>query len=198
MDDGSRIRKQIRLAHYNYARAGFYYISICIHNRKEVLGKIVNGEFQPLPAGVEARASWEDLPAHHALIHLDEYIIMPNHLHAIVVLEWIPEGDAGVATTALRNDENHPDRSKPGPDKDSLGAIIGSYKAAVSRKLGWKKKHGYPLWQRSFFDHVIRTDEELHTIREYIANNPLSWQLDEFNASRTGRNSFYEWLAQKQ
>lgn len=190
MRDDPPKRKQTRLTHYNYAQAGCFFVTVCIHRRRDILGKIFNGKFLPSAAGKLAEASWHDLPAHHELLHLDAFVVMPNHVHGIVVLEWAPAGDAGVAPTKLRNAEDHPDRSRPGPDRDSLGAVIGSYKAAVSRRLRWRATHRSPLWQRSFFDRVIRTERELGVIREYIANNPLSWHLDELNSQRTGENSF--------
>lgn len=192
-------RKQTRLTHFNYAQAGYYFVTICISRRREILGSISDGAFWPSPADRQAEASWEELPAHHPLIHLDSYVIMPNHVHGIVVLEWTPAPASPpqlAPASALRSSEQHPDRAGPGPDRDSLGAIIGSYKSAVSRKLHWKKKYGYLLWQRSFFDRVIRTDEELHRVREYIESNPLSWHLDELNNKRQGCNSFYDWLQQ--
>ena len=194
MDQGLPKRKHSRLKHFNYARAGYYFTTICIHNRRELLGSITEGKFIESPNGLVVRKCWESIPEHNPLTHLDEFVIMPNHLHGIVVLDWKPAGDACVAPTALRNAEVHIDHAKPGPDQNSLAAIIGSFKAAASKHLRWKQRHRYPLWQRSFFDRVISTDEELHAVREYIVNNPLSWHLDELNAKRTGRNVFYDWL----
>jgi len=141
-----------------------------------------------------ARTCWEAIPAHNPLVQLDEFVIMPNHIHGIVVLEWKPAGDACVAPTALRGVEVHPDHHRSGPNRNSLAAIIGAFKSAVSKQLRWKQRHDHPLWQRGFYDHVIRDDEEMHVIREYIVSNPLSWHLDELNAKRTDRSSFYEWL----
>lgn len=187
-------RKHTRLKHFNYAQAGYCFVTICTHNRRRVLGSISGSTFCESPAGEIVRTCWENIPGHNPLTHLDEFVIMPNHLHGIVVLEWNPTGDACVAPTNLRSVDVHPGCESPGPDRRSLSAIIGSYKAAVSKRLRWRQRHTAPLWQRGFYDRVIRTDEELHIIREYIANNPLSWHLDELNAERTGQHGFYQWL----
>jgi REP element-mobilizing transposase RayT len=159
-----------------------------------VLGRIVGGEFKPTKAGEAVRSCWEGIPDHHALVRLDEYVIMPNHVHGVIVLEWYAAGDAGVAPTTARGAEVHPSTSLAGPKADSVSAIVGSFKASVSRRLSWKKMHSHPIWQRGFYDHVIRTDEALHAIREYIRGNVLSWELDELNSQRIGKSSFYNWL----
>lgn len=194
MDNKLPIRKHTRLRNFNYARAGYYFVTICVHRRRTTFGAIADGQFIESENGATARTCWKSIPLHNPLTHLDEFVIMPNHVHGIIVLEWTPAGDACVAPTVLRNAEIHPDHDQSGPDRNSLAAAIGSYKSAVSKQLRWKSRHKLPLWQRSFFDRVIRTDEELHAIREYIVNNPLSWHLDELNAKRTGRNTFYDWL----
>jgi len=188
------VRKHVRMGSFNYAQAGYYFVTICTHNRREILGDIAKGKFSPTAAGKEARVSWLDLPAHHPAMHLDEFVIMPNHVHGIIVLEWDLTADTGSIPTNPRKAEVHPDQGKPGPKRGSLGAIIGSYKAAVSRKLNWNSQHNTPLWQRKFFDHVIRTDKALLAIREYIVNNPLSWHYDELNARRMKTASFYKYL----
>ncbi|MBN2080725.1 transposase [bacterium] len=181
---------------FNYAQAGYYFVTICTHNRREILGNVVEGRFNPTAIGEEAKSTWLDLPLHHPAMHLDELVIMPNHVHGIIVLEWDLTADTGSIPTNPRKAEVHPDWAKPGPKRGSLGAIIGSYKAAVSRKLNWKSRHNTPLWQRKFFDHVIQTEKALQAIREYIVNNPLSWHFDELNARHTKTASFYKHLSE--
>ena len=191
-------RKNTRLEHYSYTLAGYYFTTICTHNRRPLLGSFTDGVFVPNSTGLMAQECLEEIPLHHPLTRIDEYIIMPNHLHAIIVLEWEAAGDAGVAPTRARAKGNPAITDSPGASKHSLGAIIGSFKAAVSRKLAWKKRNSHPLWQRGFYDHIIRTEEGLQTVREYIVNNPLSWHLDDLNARRSGTHQFYDWLSSQQ
>ncbi len=189
-------RKHVRLPGYNYAAAGYYFVTVCSHNRRHVFGEITEKGMCSTPTAVQAEQCWNDIPVHHAQTALDAFVVMPNHVHGIVVLAWQAAGDAGVAPTTecsvakLRSQEIHPAVAVPGSNAHSLSTVIGSFKSAVSRKLGWKARHSLPLWQRGFYEHVIRSEDELAAVREYIKTNPLNWQLDELNAHRTGLSAF--------
>jgi REP element-mobilizing transposase RayT len=129
---------------------------------------------------------WLDIPSHHPYEALDEYIVMPNHFHGIV---WI----SVLALRAAVSEANVTPAA--GFLKDSLSSVVASFKSAVTRtsnrRLG---RPGKSLWQRSFYDHVIRDDAELQVIRQYIRDNPRKWQIDRENPRHTGVNPFYAWL----
>jgi putative transposase len=162
-------RKPKRLETYNYSRQGYYYITICTYNRVETFGKIEDNKMVLNEYGDIAKKSWLDLPNHHKNMKLDEFIIMPNHVHGIISLT-VGSGPARTFTK-YKNTNN-------------LSIIIGSYKSSVSRQIN-KLDHNKFRWQRSFHENIIRTsDLSLYNIRKYIMNNPLNWDTDENNINR--------------
>lgn len=118
---------------------------------------------------------WDELPRHYGNVELDEFVVMPNHVHGIV---WIVASKvrAQHAAPLPKPKQNHP-HVKPG----SLGAIVRSFKSAATRKINQHHKTpGTPFWQRGYYEHVIRNDEDLFEHRKSIQENPLKWTLDEY------------------
>ena len=152
-----------RLKGYDYSSPGGYFITICTKNHIEWFGVLEIGDI--------ARAMWSEIPHHHLHIQLDEYVIMPNHIHGIII---ICENDRGrdVACNVSTGD-----MARISPKHKSLGVVIRSYKSAVSN---WCHTHGHPdfMWQPRFYDHIIRDEKGLNDVREYIYNNPMQWDND--------------------
>jgi len=146
-----KTRQSPRLKHYNYAQAGAYFITLVAHQRKPLLGEILAGELIPAPLAELAFQHWHQLPRRHSTLSLDEMVMMPNHLHGIL---W------------LSGDNSH-----------QLMKIINNYKAGVTREF----RPPATIWQRGFYDRVIRDETELNTIRHYIKDNPLRWHGDRLN-----------------
>ncbi len=147
-------RKIIRLQKYDYSQPGYYFVTICVHDRVCCFGNIVGGEMVLNDYGKIVKESWLDLPKHYSNCRLDEFIVMPNHVHGIVVVEPVGNG------------------LKPFPTKThGLFEIIRGFKTFSSRNINNLKQIIFS-WQKSFYDHVIRKDESLDKIREYIQNNP--------------------------
>jgi len=171
-----RERKQIRLRDYDYSKVGGYFVTICTQDREEWFGKIENGAMILNQYGVIVNQCWDDLPKHYLNCLLDTFVIMPNHVHGIIVIN---------SNYAVGNG------LKPFPTH-GLSEMIRGFKTFSSRKIneGIKNNHNFQ-WQKSFYDHVIRSENELSRIREYIQNNPLKWELDIENmeTSRCGKNS---------
>jgi putative transposase len=173
-----------RLKNWDYASAGYYFVTICTHKQESFFGEIVGGEMQLSVVGEQARQFWSDIPAHFKNVQLDDYVIMPNHLHGIIVI--IETGQINVETR--RGIVETRDRASLRPNKfgplkpGSLPAIINAYKAALTR---WCRKNGQSgfAWQARYYDHVIRNEESLHRIRQYIGNNPTRWEMDRNHAS---------------
>lgn len=157
-------RKRTRLKNYDYSRSGYYFVTICTHNRINRFGEIVDSEMILNEQGNIVNDTWIDLSCHHQGIYLDEYIIMPNHVHGIVIIERDIVG-AGPARPAKSS---------------NLSTIIGSFKSSATRQIN-AKDNGNFRWQRSFYDHVIRNEKSLNQIREYIIDNPANWDHDEDN-----------------
>jgi len=179
-------RQSKRLKNYDYRSYGAYFITTCVSDRRCLFGAIENGSIQLSTIGPLVQQCWLDIPGHHPFAALDEYIVMPNHFHGIA---WL--SIQALQTAAIKANTT----PAAGFLKDSLSAVVASFKSAVTRTCNrLRDKPGRSFWQRSFYDHVIRDDAELRVIRQYIIDNPTKWQLDKENPSRTGVNPFYAWL----
>ena len=198
-DKNKQHRRSIRLREYDYTSPGWYYITICTHQQAVLFGDIKNGRIVLSPIGKIARGYWFQIPNHFKFVELDEFVIMPNHLHGIVIINNHPgNGDPGVSENLADHDIRIGNNNRRGvrsnaptnaninpqnyfsfisPKSGTLGVIIRSYKSSVTR---WcrKNKFEYFQWQRNYYEHTIRNEQELYQIRKYIRNNPLKWQLD--------------------
>jgi len=160
-----------------------------------LFGRIVGEEMRLNECGRIARTCWLEIPVHFPHVRLDSYVIMPNHAHGVL---WIMETPAGVeASVEVPVGAQHaaPLRRARAPAPGSLGTIVRSFKSAVSK--GIRESGGaarVAIWQRNYFEHIIRNDDALHRIREYITNNPARWSLDRENPDRTGPDDFDQWL----
>jgi putative transposase len=146
-------KNSLRLKHYDYAEAGAYFVTILAFRRLELFGKIQQGEVNLTPLGKLASSSWEQIPEHFLSIELDLFVIMPNHLHGILLLR--------------DNTETRP----------NLSHVINTYKGAVTRNSK-NLALDTPIWHRSFHDHIIRNQREYDYIARYIHTNPLRWEED--------------------
>ncbi len=151
------MRKVNRLQKYNYSTPGYYFITACTDQRQEYFGKIKEGGIILNECGKIAEAIWQRTPKIYKDIELDGYIIMPNHIHAIVIINK--------QATGLHY---------------NLSKIVGTYKNVVTKNIRQRLNPEF-AWQPSFYDHVIRKEEDLEKIREYIRNNPLNWELEKNN-----------------
>jgi putative transposase len=193
-----------RLQGWDYASAAWYYVTTCTKERASWFGVVVDGEVCLSKVGEVARQYWEEIPIHFANVSLDVFVIMPNHVHGIVIVEGqdasLNHGDdrRDVAVQRLyqvtdtdRDQTLHPTAdgadaginsmmSKISPKAGSLSVIIRSYKATVTK---WCRVNGYEsfAWQAGMFEHIVRNDTDLRRIREYIDLNSAKWDLDEYN-----------------
>jgi len=171
-----------RLPNYDYSQSGCYFITICTKNRECFFGGIVDANMQLSKIGQIAQKYWLEIPNHFPFAVLDEFIIMPNHLHAIIGLDneegKIPAGTvAGVETPKLGVSTGGNKITNWG--KGYLGLIINQYKRICTLRI--RKNYDFFAWQSRFHDHIIRSDRSLNFIREYIQKNPLNWENDRNN-----------------
>ena len=142
------------MEHFDYAANGYYFITICTKDKRNVFSNAVGNGFIRSAAGSLVEEHLLNIPNHHPMVRIDKYVIMPNHIHVIIVIE-----------NAIT------DRMNPVP---TISTVVGQFKAGVSRALG------FPVWQKSFYDHIIRNETDYQMIWQYIENNPTKWHLDRF------------------
>ena len=165
-----RRRRSIRLKGYDYSQAGAHFVTICAHDKKCLFGDVVNGEMKLAGIGMIADECWRGIPDHFSDTTLDSFTVMPNHVHGILIIR---RGTACRAPTMEQFGR---------PVANSLPTIIRSYKSAVTKQTNeLRKTPGPPVWQRNYYEHVIRNEEDLSETREYITINPLRWDLDKEN-----------------
>ena len=152
-----------RLKDWDYAAPGWYYVTICTKDMKCWFGEVKNGKMNLNEFGIIVKNIWNDIPKHYNAAELDYNVIMPNHVHGIIIINDVETGHA-------------PSLQMKRP---TLGNIIGSFKSAVTKSA---HQIGYPhfKWQARFYDHIIRNEKDLYRIRTYLQNNPLKWEVDEY------------------
>ena len=196
-------RRSIRLRGYDYSQAGAYFVTVCVQGRHCLFGGVVNGEMRLNDAGRMAQTVWEGLPDRFPSIELDAFVVMPNHVHGIIVL--LADASRGRGESCIRpgvNDENANDHKGDHKDRPygtlagTIGRVIQAFKSIVTHEyVMGVRQHVWPpfvgrLWQRNYYEHIIRDAESLNRIREYILTNPLRWALDRENPRRTGEDEF--------
>ena len=172
-------RHSIRLRGYDYSQAGAYFVTVCVQRHECLFGDVANGKMRLNDAGRTAQTAGEGLPDHFPSVELDTFVVMPNHVHGIIVLvgAGLALPKRGAASSA--------------PTTPTLGNVMRAFKSIsainVNRLLS---RSGQSLWQRNYYEHIIRDAESLDRIREYIVANPLRWALDRENPRRTGEDEF--------
>ncbi|MBL4887840.1 MAG: transposase [Flavobacteriaceae bacterium] len=180
----------MRLSGYNYSAEGYYFVTICTQGRDHFFGEIIVGEMKLNPIGEIAYEQWHLSEKIRQNIVLDEFVIMPNHIHGIVIIDN-HKYRRDVAAQRLYNaaqrlyetkrvyDGKHPEMSEISPKKTSLSHMIREYKTAVTKNA--KKINHQFVWQSGFYDHIIRNNKSLQNIRLYIQSNPKMWHKDRHN-----------------
>ena len=193
-----------RLQNWDYGWNGIYFITICVAGREHYFGEITKGKIRMSEIGLLAERFWFEIPQHFPFILLDAFVVMPNHIHGILIIDKVDGGR--INTNIMKSVETrqclvseHCDNSgfnietrqclvstdaTPGqqrfrnPGKNNLSSVIGSYKSVVAR-YAHRIISGFD-WQAKFHDHIVRSDDSLKRIREYIQNNPANWRQDKF------------------
>ncbi len=152
-------RQSIRLKGYDYSQEGVYFVTICSHGHESLFGEIILEEMIMNQIGKILNVQWFQLPSRFYGIQLDAFVVMPNHIHGIIsIVESIPG--------------------------QTIGKIIGAYKSLTANDyIKLCKANNFPigkLWQRNYYEHIIRDEEDYSRIFEYIENNPLKWEEDQY------------------
>jgi len=155
-----RERKPNRIRNFNYSSSGYYFVTVCIKNREESFGKIVNNV-------------WLNIPIHYQNVILDEFVIMSNHVHGIVVLKQLYRtvGTGQCPVPTINKNIKY----------GLISKIINGFKNATTKKIRYVYGEHSFGWQRSFYNHIIRNEQSLFAIRQYIKDNPSKWEDDRNN-----------------
>ncbi len=225
-DPESHHRRSIRLRGFDYTREGAYFVTICTRERACLFGEVVDGEMRMNEAGRTAQTVWHGLPDHYPNVELDAWVVMPNHVHGIVVLvdpapvvTAVGAGSVGAGSVGagsvgagsvgagsvgagfkpaptIPTAGHHPapmmptaaDYPVPAPavtTRHGLSEIVRAFKTFSARHINtWRGTPGVSVWQRNYYEHIIRDDAALHRIRDYIATNPAHWADDAENPEK--------------
>lgn len=192
---GYHHRRSIRLDNYDYSRPGRYFITNCIHDRKiQLFGEVIQGKMIENEIAGIVRRWWNDIPDHFTHIALDEFIIMPNHIHGIIIIRDSvgagssrPLGFPGSCLNTINNNYKYACVRMDGRDDTNiigrddraptLGMVMGYFKYQSTKQINaYRNDNIRKIWHRNYYDHIIRNTKSLYMIRQYIRNNPAEWE----------------------
>ncbi|MFN4844547.1 MAG: transposase [Dolichospermum sp.] len=192
-------RQSIRLKGYDYSQSGLYFITICCYQRECLFGNIMNSQIILNNFGQLIKEEWLKSAEIRKEIEFDDFVIMPNHFHGIVIINQEINSDF------MKNDVDFQDnnvgangraplqqiqssRPKISMKPKSISSLIAGFKSATTKKINIiRNTPQNPVWQRNYYDHIIRNDESLARIREYVQNNPLSWENDQLHPNNPSK-----------
>ena len=175
--------RQYRLPHWDYRSDGYYFITICTKNRKDFFGKIKNGIIGLSDIGCIAAKFWQEIPRHFNNVELGTWVIMPNHIHGIIVINNSIKPSVGPRDLAGLQARLNKNRFGP-LISNSLSSIIHGFKSSVKRFCNKNGNQNF-AWQSRYWDRVIRNEEELMKIHKYIEFNPHKWDWDRNHPDNT-------------
>jgi putative transposase len=187
---GRHHRRSIRLKGYDYTRDGAYFVTICTRDRACLFGTVVNGEMLLNQYGREVAGCWMWLAQRYSYVHLDQWVVMPNHVHGIIVIVDDRRGGSRTDPTRTAPTTGLVGQSTVDIDglwiastkRKTLGRLIGAFKTVSTRRInGVRSTPGAKVWQRNYYEHVVRNRLQLRRVRRYIASNPSRWELDREN-----------------
>jgi putative transposase len=178
-------RRSIRLKGYDYSNTGAYFLTICTKNRECLFGDIEQGQMILNAAGNVVKIWWPEMKNKLRNVELDEFIIMPNHSHGIVFIETDFVG--AIHELPLHVESRHEYQKQR--RKMLLPKFIGWFKMNSAKQINQSRNTpGTPVWQRNYYEHIIRNEKELNKIRQYIVDNPVKWDMDENNPVNLKQN----------
>ncbi len=174
-----RNRRSIRLKGYDYSQAGIYFVTICTQNRELLFGEVVNRKMVLNDAGRVAEKCWYAIPEHFPHVGLGTFVVMPNHIHGILLINDKTVGAKNFSPP--QSDQN------PSGTSQTIGSVIRGFKIGVTK---WMRQNTefYNIWQRNYHEHIIRNEDELNRIRKYITDNPAKRVSDREKPDICGGN----------
>jgi REP element-mobilizing transposase RayT len=168
-------RRSIRLPGYDYRQAGIYFVTLCTHQKAGLFGRIYDGEMHSSKLGIVVDEEWRRMAMLRKNVQLDLHVVMPNHVHGLIVMEDNSDCHSSRGFPTKTGQASHTLQA------DSLGAIIGQFKVAVTRRARSIPLHSdQRIWQRNYHEHVVRDEKSLNSIRRYVIENPARWAEDSY------------------
>ncbi len=162
---------------YDYSWPGAYFITICTYHRESIFGDVVNDKMILSEYGYDVGYVWYDLPNHNFNIELDRFVVMPNHIHGIIMIK---DMNVGIGSEPVPTKKQH-----------GLPEIIRQLKTFSAKRINKKRNTiGWFVWQRNYYEHIVRNENELNQIREYVINNPFKWGMDRNNPQNVNKRAF--------
>ena len=199
-------RRSIRLRDYDYTQNGAYFVTICTHEKRCMFGRVVTDEMVINEWGRIVQSCWDETPAHFPMVELDAFVVMPNHVHGVIVIvndgtgmvsktivndgrgmvsKTIMDDGRGMISKTIMDDGTGmachapTKREFSKPIAGSLSTIVGAFKSAVTKHINrLPNPPDHPIWQRNYYEHIIRHEKSLNQIRAYVANNAAQWTQD--------------------
>ncbi|HET6846752.1 MAG TPA: hypothetical protein VFH29_07945 [Anaerolineales bacterium] len=194
MDPSERARRRsVRVKGFDYSTPGAYFVTIVTQGRAALFGVVREGEMRLSPTGSIADSCWREIPVHFLHVELGSFIVMPNHVHGILILHATTAAIVGarhgvpaVPEQRVPARAHHGAPLPPPAAPGSLGVIVRKYKSSVTRQV--IRQFGGPrnVWQRNYYEHILRDEADWDRVRRYIEANPMNWDKDEENPERTG------------
>ncbi len=183
---GPKRRRSLRLRGYDYSQPGAYFVTICTRNRLPLFGRVDQGRMLLNICGKIATKKWEQLDQRFPEIEIDEFIIMPDHMHGIVIISDVVRANHAGAIHEPRQQDEIETNSPIARRRMTLPMVIGFYKMNTAKVINIANDtRGTPVWQRNYYEHIIRNEDALNRIRRYIQENPIKWPTDLENLNRT-------------
>ena len=192
-----------RHPHWDYGNNGAYFITVCVQNREYVFGDCIDGKMKLSTIGAIVQGFWYEIPRHFDFVELGEFIVMPNHIHGVLILDknieigqskietghCVETGHCPVSTTPTDNDKTIGQKRFRNQGKNTVSSIIGSFKSICTKHI----RQTFPeidfKWQERFWDNIIRDGTAFENITNYIINNPKNWENDRFKDDKSFTNA---------
>jgi REP element-mobilizing transposase RayT len=198
-DPDVKHRRSVRLPGYDYTTAGLYFVTICTAGRACIFGQVIEGAMDLNPLGAIADEEWRRSALVRREVEIDAFVVMPNHVHGIIRILGPDDRFRAVGAHGGRAHAVHPFGGRAAARQPrSLGSFVAGFKSGVtSRARGLVDTSDGALWQRNYYEHIIRGPDDLGRVRAYIAANPARWSEDKENPDQEGEDLFDLWLNQR-